>query len=102
MASKSGTYVTVPMLALNAGLSTSGGTGMKISTLLAAERGLNCERALMRYSTRERPRCSMTASTQMSGFTCVFKRYDMSSNSPSGGMKEMVRSFSKRVRRTHW
>lgn len=26
----------------------------------------------------------------------------MSSNSPSGGMKEMVRSFSKRERRTHW
>ena len=26
----------------------------------------------------------------------------MSSNSPSGGMKEMVRSFSKRDRRTHW
>ena len=26
----------------------------------------------------------------------------MSSNSPSGGMKEIVRSFSKRERRTHW
>ena len=26
----------------------------------------------------------------------------MSSNSPSGGMKEIVRSFSKRARRTHW
>lgn len=26
----------------------------------------------------------------------------MSSNSPSGGIKEMVRSFSKRERRTHW
>lgn len=26
----------------------------------------------------------------------------MSSNSPSGGMKEMVRSFSKRESRTHW
>lgn len=26
----------------------------------------------------------------------------MSSNSPSGGMKEMVRSFSKRDSRTHW
>lgn len=26
----------------------------------------------------------------------------MSSNSPSGGMNEMVRSFSKRDRRTHW
>ncbi len=26
--------------------------------------------------------------------TCVFRRYDISSNSPSGGMKEMVRSLS--------
>lgn len=26
----------------------------------------------------------------------------MSSNSPSGGIKEMVRSFSKRDSRTHW
>lgn len=26
----------------------------------------------------------------------------MSSNSPSGGMKEMVRSFSNRDSRTHW
>lgn len=34
--------------------------------------------------------------------TAVLRRYDMSSDSPSGGMKEMVRSFSKRERRTHW
>ena len=26
----------------------------------------------------------------------------MRSKLPSGGMKEMVRSFSKRARRTHW
>lgn len=26
----------------------------------------------------------------------------MSSNSPSGGMNEIVRSFSNRDRRTHW
>jgi hypothetical protein len=26
----------------------------------------------------------------------------MRSKAPSGGMKEMVRSFSKRARRTHW
>lgn len=26
----------------------------------------------------------------------------MSSNSPSGGMKDIVRSFSKRDSRTHW
>ena len=34
--------------------------------------------------------------------TCECRRYDMSSNSPSGGMNEMVRSFSKRDNRTHW
>ena len=49
------------------------------------------------------PECDSTMhSTQMSGLTCVFRRYDMSSNSPSGGMKEMVRSLSKRDNRTHW
>lgn len=36
------------------------------------------------------------------GLTWVLMRYDMSSDSPSGGMKEMVRSLSKRERRTHW
>ena len=46
MQSMSGTYVTVPMLALKLGESTSGGTGMKISTPLAEDLGLNCERAL--------------------------------------------------------
>ena len=34
--------------------------------------------------------------------TLVLRRYDINSNSPSGGIKEMVRSFSKRVKRTHW
>lgn len=34
--------------------------------------------------------------------TWVLRRYDMSSNSPSGGIKEIVLSFSKRERRTHW
>lgn len=42
------------------------------------------------------------ASTQTRGLTGVESRYDMSSNSPSGGMNEMVRSFSNRDRRTHW
>ena len=32
--------------------------------------------------------------------TC--KRYDMSSNSPSGGINEIVRSLSNRDNRTHW
>lgn len=34
--------------------------------------------------------------------TCVFNRYDISSNSPSGGINEMVLSFSNLERRTHW
>lgn len=33
--------------------------------------------------------------------TWVFKRYDINSNSPSGGINEIVRSFSKRDSRTH-
>jgi hypothetical protein len=50
-----------------------------------------------------RPVCfSMRLSTQMSGLTCVLSLYVIRSNSPSGGMKEMVRSFSKRASLTHW
>lgn len=58
--------------------------------------------ALIMYSTRLCACRSMTASIQISGLTWVFRRYDISSNSPSGGMNEMVRSFSKRDSRTHW
>lgn len=34
--------------------------------------------------------------------TWVFKRYDISSNSPSGGINEMVLSLSNLDKRTHW
>ena len=40
----SGTYLTLPTVVLNFGESASGGTGTMISTLLAVERRLNCER----------------------------------------------------------
>ncbi len=50
-----------------------------------------------------RPVCfSIRLSTQMSGLTCVLSLYVIRSNSPSGGMNEMVRSFSNRASRTHW
>mmetsp|Transcript_28945 Transcript_28945/g.59240 ORF Transcript_28945/g.59240 Transcript_28945/m.59240 type:complete len:323 (+) Transcript_28945:541-1509(+) len=101
-ASRSGRYVTFPTLDLNEGLSTSGGTGMMISTLLATLRDLNWDRVLIMYSILD-PLCgSTTASTQMRGFTWVLRRYVIRSNSPSGGMKDMVLSFSNRASRTHW
>jgi hypothetical protein len=34
--------------------------------------------------------------------TCVFKRYDISSNSPSGGINEIVLSLSNLDSLTHW
>mmetsp|Transcript_60339 Transcript_60339/g.106851 ORF Transcript_60339/g.106851 Transcript_60339/m.106851 type:complete len:229 (+) Transcript_60339:636-1322(+) len=102
MASRSGAYLTVPIEVLNDGVSASEGTGMTISTLLAVERCLNCDFALIMYSIRLCEWGSTTASIHMRGFTWVFRRYDISSNSPSGGMNEMVRSFSKRASRTHW
>lgn len=37
----------------------------------------------------------------MRGFTCVVRRYVIRSNSPSGGINEIVRSFSNRASRTH-
>lgn len=56
---------------------------------------------LIMYSIRLCECGSTTASTQMRGLTCVVSRYVMRSNSPSGGMKEIVRSFSKRASLTH-
>mmetsp|Transcript_10034 Transcript_10034/g.23456 ORF Transcript_10034/g.23456 Transcript_10034/m.23456 type:complete len:293 (+) Transcript_10034:235-1113(+) len=100
--SLSGRYVTLPTLLLKLGESTSGGTGIEISTLFATLLLLNCERVLIMYSILD-PRCgSTTASTQMRGLTCVASRYVIRSNSPSGGMNDMVLSFSNRARRTHW
>mmetsp|Transcript_60987 Transcript_60987/g.83744 ORF Transcript_60987/g.83744 Transcript_60987/m.83744 type:complete len:237 (+) Transcript_60987:737-1447(+) len=90
------------MEALKDGESTSEGTGIIISTLFAMDRDLNWLLALIMYSMREWECGSTTASTQIRGFTCVERRYVMRSNSPSGGMKDIVRSFSKRARRTHW
>merc|ERR550537_2026763 len=103
MQSLSGMYRTVPIDILKDGESTSEGTGTWISTLFATLRDLNWDFAFIMYSTRdwEEPLLT-TASTHIRGFTWVFKRYDMSSNSPSGGIKEIVRSFSNRARRTHW
>src|SRR6056300_119810 len=99
--SLSGKYVTLPTLDLKLGLSTSGGTGIEISTLFATDRDLNCDRVLIMYSIRDPRWGSTTASTQINGFTCVSNRYVIKSNSPSGGMNEMVLSFSNRARRTH-
>ena len=36
------------------------------------------------------------------GRTCVLRRYDINSNSPSGGINDIVRSFSNLDKRTHW
>lgn len=56
---------------------------------------------LIIYSMRLWEWGSTTASTHMSGLTWVVRRYVMRSNSPSGGINEMVRSFSNRASRTH-
>lgn len=57
------------------GAMASGGSGSRISTLLAEERSLNCERALTRYSVRLRLCFSTMHSTQISGRTFWFSRY---------------------------
>ena len=59
----------VPMEALKDGVSTSLGTGMMISTLLAMERDLNWDFVLIMYSMRLLLCGSTTASTQINGFT---------------------------------
>ena len=55
---------------LKMGESTSGGTGIMISTLLAIDRLLNCDLACTMYSMRLREWGSTTVSTQINGFTC--------------------------------
>lgn len=57
------------------GAIASGGSGSRISTLLAEERSLNCERALTRYSVRLRLCFSTMHSTQISGRTFWLRRY---------------------------
>ena len=52
IASLSGAYLTEPIEVLKEGVSASGGTGMTISTLLAVERCLNCDFALIMYLQR--------------------------------------------------
>ncbi|ANB10945.1 hypothetical protein AWJ20_3739 [Sugiyamaella lignohabitans] len=102
MADFSGCHFTFPAVVLNLGESASSGTGIVISTLLAFDRFLNCARALTMISIRDEEKLVTRQSTRISGLTLVFRRYDMSSNSPSGGINEIVRSFSNRDRRTHW
>lgn len=105
-------------LTLNFGVSASSGTGTYISTLFAVLRLLKCAFTFTMYSTLLPLWCSTcvrldlhmdghvrlltAASTQTKGLTGVDNRYDINSNSPSGGMKEIVRSFSNRDKRTHW
>ena len=57
----------------------SGGSGRLISTLVAADRSLNCDRAFTRYSVRLRLCLSTTHSTQISGFTFWLSRYVLQS-----------------------
>ena len=65
----SGTYFTAPEVALNRPVSASEGTGIIISTLFAVERRLNCDFALIMYSTREWECFSIEDSIQINGFT---------------------------------
>jgi hypothetical protein len=58
-----------PIEALNEGVSTSLGTGMMISTLLAIDLDLYCDLVLIMYSILLLLCGSTTASTQMRGFT---------------------------------
>jgi hypothetical protein len=67
----SGTYLTVPTLALNTGESTSIGTGTIISTLFAMDFYLNYVLALTTNSILDYVEFSTIASTQIKGFTWV-------------------------------
>ena len=64
-----GSEEAVPIDALKEGVSTSLGTGMMISTLLAMDLDLNCDLVLIMYSIRLLLWGSTTASTHIKGFT---------------------------------
>mmetsp|Transcript_40183 Transcript_40183/g.124160 ORF Transcript_40183/g.124160 Transcript_40183/m.124160 type:complete len:280 (+) Transcript_40183:332-1171(+) len=100
--SRSGWYLTCPKLAFACGVSASHGTGTQISTAFAVLLFLNVDRALTSISTRDEPCRCVETSTWIRGRTFWFRRYVISSKLPSGGMKVIVRSLSKRLRRTHW
>jgi hypothetical protein len=65
----SGAYLTLPIVVLNLGESASAGTGMTISTLFAVDLRLNCDFALIMYSTRLCAWRSITDSIHINGFT---------------------------------
>ena len=70
----SGTYLTVPTLALNTGESTSIGTGTMISTLFAIDFYLNWVLAFTTNSILDLVQFSTVASTHIKGFTWVSTR----------------------------
>jgi hypothetical protein len=73
----SGCHLTPPAVVLTFGESTSSGTGITISTLLAADFFLNWARALTMISIRDDEKLTILQSTQINGFTGVFNRYDI-------------------------
>ena len=101
IADLSGTYFTVPTSDLKTGEATSMGTGTIISTLFAIDFYLNYVLALTTYSIFEDVKFSTWALTLIRGLTCVSTLYDMSSNSPSGGINVMRRSAPNLFNRTH-
>jgi hypothetical protein len=63
----SGAYVALPVSVLAVGAVASAGSGIRISTLVALLRSLNCDLALTWYCVRLRLGRSTKHSTQMSG-----------------------------------
>jgi hypothetical protein len=90
---------TEPIEDLKLGESTSLGTGMMISTLLAMDLDLNCDLALIMYSMRLLLCGSTTASTQINGFTWVLIAGGRGSRENSGVSKKQEATRKVRLGR---
>jgi hypothetical protein len=86
---------------LKTGESTSVGTETNISTLFAIDFDLNYVLAFTKYSILDLVKFSTMHSTQIKDLAWVSSLYVISSNSPSGGIKEIFLSLSNLLSLTH-
>lgn len=97
-----GEYFALPNETLHSTFAVFSGVGTLMTTLLAFSFGENVVLTCIVYSTLVFPISSMIGCTLKGTFIFVVERYRINSNSPSGGMKEIVRSLSNFPSLTHW
>ena len=95
-------YLALPTWTLQSTLVVLSGVGMRRTMLLALSLGEKLALSCIVYSTLLLPTSSTIGWTLNGKLTFDVERYRISSNSPSGGMKLIVRSESNFPSLTHW